>query len=60
MERELRILSGGDTLGADECILIGGVGCASTGSNTERESRDEDDEDELNTGGVSLFLSFTG
>ena len=55
MEREFRILSGGE-----ECTLIGGVACVSTGSNTERESRDEDEEDELNTGGVSLFLCLTG
>ena len=63
-ERELRILSGGDTLGGGvECILIGGVGCVSTGNNTGRSSEPRelrDDDDELKTGGVSIFLSFTG
>ena len=53
-------------------MLSGGVGCVSTGSNTgrlsepdedaspeARELRDEDD-DELNTGGVLLFFVSTG
>ena len=75
-ERELRTLIGGDEcilIGGDEFILIGGVGCVSTGNNTGRSSDPlelsrrssepralRDDNDELNTGGVSLFLFSTG
>ena len=42
-------------------MLTGGVGCASTDNNMGRlsETRElRDDDDELNTGGVSLFLFF--